>query len=169
MINNLSNFINSLSTIHSLFSWQDVMDIKYSSNNTCLHKLTEKRQHEKVSLRSWYLTCRAISDVLPATLSYNSQKTDNVACGTPIAPITLNISFKLISRPWTKGGIQWTLVLLLSQGNFCWHSILTSLFCASRTSRFSSSRLRLIRSRLLFSIIGLDHWKIEQIDLNVNL
>ena len=41
----------------------------------------------------------------------------------------------------------------------CWHSRLTSLFCASRTSLLSSSRLRLIRSRLLFSIIGLDHYR----------
>ena len=36
---------------------------------------------------------------------------------------------------------------------------LTSRFCASRTNLLSSSRLRLMRSLLRFSMIGLDHWK----------
>ena len=86
-----SNFINSLMTIHVLFTWH-VLGIKCSPNNTCLHKLTKSDNKSKLmiadpacykqdSLASMY------SDQL--LLTFHRPKT------MPLAPVTLTCLLNL--------------------------------------------------------------------------
>lgn len=109
----------------------DVMDIKYNSNKTCLHKLGEKQQLVQTKERplvNCYRTFRAIREAA-STANWKHPIFTEFQRNNPICSASnFNNSSQLVSSVWTKHFIQLNATLgehlfrcLIMARHLCWH------------------------------------------------